>query len=95
MTRKRITTAAEAIAAAHREVERDRLINSLLEKIQYMKVRINIMIDAHPGQGYGSMQFSEEAEFQRADFEICSKVFTRAHDLLAALKSEIEPALKR
>lgn len=60
-----------------------------------MKVRIHIMIDAHPGEGYGSMQFSEEAEFQKADFATCSKVFTRAHDLLATLKNEMEPAPKR
>jgi len=71
--------------------EADLLIDKLLERIKYMKIRINISIDAHPGEGYGSMQFSEQGEFKDASFEVVSKVFTSAHNLLATLKKEIQP----
>jgi len=57
-----------------------------------MILRIEVHIDAEPTDAsrssYGSLNFSEAAQFTGGDFALVSKVFTRCHELLEALKQE-------
>lgn len=59
-----------------------------------MRIYINVRIENEPGDapgagyGMGSMTFGEDASFIGAGFETVSRVFTRCHELLAALKTD-------
>ncbi len=58
-----------------------------------MIVRIDVRIESDPndqqrGMGWGQMNFSEQASLNDSSFETVSKVFTRCHELLSALKEE-------
>jgi len=57
-----------------------------------MRITIDVRLDTEPGDNqqhmYGTMNFSENAQLTNAGFETASKVFSRCHDLLAALKIE-------
>lgn len=57
-----------------------------------MIVSVDVRIQNEPGDSqfgnYGSLSFSEAAQFSGAGFETVSKVFTRCHELLDALKQE-------
>ena len=57
-----------------------------------MIIRINVFIEGSPGgrEGYGQMQFNEQATIDDASFATVSKVFTRCHELLAVIKEEHE-----
>ncbi len=64
-----------------------------------MIVQIYIRVDAEPQDAangsYGGLNFSEQQQFSGAGFETVSKIFTRAHELLSALKVDHDMQQRR